>query len=120
MTKMPTATVTRSQNGFLNIKTNTIINIVNDVLSVIGLFLVYFCMSATTRVYGILLIALQDRFPTASMTALSSLSGVVSAVPYAIAPIVTVLLNKGWIYSVFGGQIFKFPSTQYENKWASK
>ena len=76
-------------------KTNTVISIVNDVLSVLGLFVQYFCMSATTRVFGILLIALQSRFPTASMTALSSLSGVVSAVPYAIAPIVTILLNKG-------------------------
>ena len=104
---------TKTVPGYLNVKTNTVIDNINDVLSVLGLFIVYFCMSATTRVYGILLIALQSRFPTASMTALSSLSGIVSAVPYAIAPIVTILLNKGGIHFQADGLFLKVCGLQY-------
>ena len=55
-----------------------------NLLAAVGLFVVYFCMAASNRVFGILLIALQSRFPAASVKALNSLSGVVSAVPYLI------------------------------------
>ena len=69
--------------------------LVGDILCVAALFIVYFCMAATNRVFGILLIALRRRFPSASITALSSLSGVVSALPFAAAPLFSVLMNKG-------------------------
>ena len=70
-------------------------DLVGDCLCVAALFLVYFCMAASNRVFGILLIALRERFPDASITALSSLSGVVSALQFCAAPFFSILMNKG-------------------------
>ena len=67
-----------------NNKNRNIHRTIGDVLSILGLFLTFFCMAASNRVYGILLIELQARFPSASMKALNSLSGVVGSLHFIV------------------------------------
>ena len=64
-------------------------------VAVVGCIIVHFSCGATDRVYGILLVALRERFPTASATELSSVNGVTVAVLMMTGPVTTIIMNKG-------------------------
>ena len=64
-------------------------------MAVVGCILVQFAIGATDRVYGILMVALRERFPSASATELSSVNGVTVAVLMMTGPVTTIIMNKG-------------------------
>ena len=63
--------------------------------AVAGCILMQVCSGSTTRVFGILLVSFREKFPETSTATLTSVNGTGVAITMFIAPVVTVLMNKG-------------------------
>ena len=60
-----------------------------------GCVLVYVCIGSLERVSGVLLIAFKERFPNASTTQLTAVTGVSLAMSLVMGPFTTAAMNKG-------------------------
>ena len=63
--------------------------------AVVGCILMHLCSGSTTRVFGVLLVAFQERFPESTTATLTSVSGCCVALSMFTGPITTMLMNKG-------------------------
>ena len=63
--------------------------------AVVGCILMHLCSGSLTRVFGILLVVLHERFPESSTATLTSVNGVGTALTMFIGPVITILMNKG-------------------------
>ena len=63
--------------------------------AVVGCIIIHVCTGSTDRVFGVVLVALQDRFPDSSTATLTAVNGLCIALVNFAGPITTVLMNKG-------------------------
>ena len=63
--------------------------------AVIASIIVYLCIGATDRGFGILLVGLTERFPDSSMATLTSAMGLCHALINIVGSVTTILMNKG-------------------------
>ena len=63
--------------------------------AVVGCILVHLCTGSTDRVFGVLLVGLQERFPDTSTATLTSANGLCVALSNFTGSITTILMNKG-------------------------
>ena len=63
--------------------------------AVVGCIIIHVCTGSTDRVFGVVLVALQDRFPESSTATLTAVNGLCIALVNFAGPITTVLMNKG-------------------------
>ena len=61
-----------------------------NVFIVFSFFLVYFCTAANDRIFGILLVELRAKFPSAPTASLTVLGSIVTGLCFGMGPVATV------------------------------